>query len=134
MTWVILGIAVAWVFFGVTMAAVVAIIAQSKGRPASGWFFFGLVFWPIALVCILVAESKKPTKPQRVIIEATADAVEEFEPCPFCAEPIRAAAKVCRFCNRDLPEEWSAPVALPAAPTTSEHGAASPNTTSPRIA
>src|SRR5829696_1805532 len=23
--------------------------------------------------------------------------------CPFCAEDIRAAAIICRFCNRDLP-------------------------------
>ncbi len=24
--------------------------------------------------------------------------------CPFCAETIKAAARVCRFCGRDLPE------------------------------
>jgi len=26
-------------------------------------------------------------------------------PCPFCAETIKAAAVVCRFCGRDLPKQ-----------------------------
>ena len=25
------------------------------------------------------------------------------KPCPFCAEPIQAAAVVCRWCGRDIP-------------------------------
>ena len=27
---------------------------------------------------------------------------DDLRPCPHCAEPIRRAAKVCRFCGRDL--------------------------------
>jgi hypothetical protein len=27
---------------------------------------------------------------------------EDLRPCPHCAEPIRRAAKVCRFCGRDV--------------------------------
>ncbi len=29
----------------------------------------------------------------------------ELRECPFCAEKIRAKARVCRFCNRELPPE-----------------------------
>ena len=25
-----------------------------------------------------------------------------YKPCPYCAEPIREAATVCRYCNRTL--------------------------------
>jgi uncharacterized membrane protein YdbT with pleckstrin-like domain len=28
----------------------------------------------------------------------------EMKECPFCAEWVRAKAKICRFCNRELPE------------------------------
>ena len=29
---------------------------------------------------------------------------EATRPCPFCAETIKAAAVVCRYCGRDLPK------------------------------
>lgn len=28
--------------------------------------------------------------------------LSEYMECPFCAEPIRQRAKICRFCNRDV--------------------------------
>jgi hypothetical protein len=31
-----------------------------------------------------------------------AHAGPEFRPCPFCAEPIRPQAKLCRFCRSDV--------------------------------
>jgi hypothetical protein len=32
---------------------------------------------------------------------------EDRIPCPFCAEMIKREARVCRFCQRDLPEQWA---------------------------
>ncbi len=31
--------------------------------------------------------------------------VEPTKTCPYCAETIKTAAKVCRFCNHELPTE-----------------------------
>jgi hypothetical protein len=33
---------------------------------------------------------------------------EGMQKCPFCAEIIRSEAKICRFCQRDLPPEPNA--------------------------
>jgi len=41
--------------------------------------------------------------PTPVQVSASADS----KTCPFCAETIKTAAIVCRFCNRELPRESS---------------------------
>jgi len=37
-----------WTFW-IVMALAVAVIASTKGRSGFGWFFYGLVIWPVAL-------------------------------------------------------------------------------------
>lgn len=44
-------IVIAWILFGL----VTAIAAHQKGRNVAGWFIFGFLIPPLALICILVA-------------------------------------------------------------------------------
>jgi|SRR5262245_30172506 len=39
---------------------------------------------------------------------------EDTMSCPFCAETIRAAAKICRYCQRELPIETAPTASAPA--------------------
>lgn len=77
-----------WVLLAFVMATIVAIVAVNKNRPGLGWFFYGLLFWPIALVHALVMDTA---------------AGDDEKVCPHCAERVKAAALVCKHCGRDLP-------------------------------
>ncbi len=78
-----------WVLLFVLIGAViVAMIADYKGRNAMGWFLFGLVLWPIALVAILLEDNRSPDNSQW--------------PCPHCAELVLAKANVCPHCQTEL--------------------------------
>lgn len=101
-----------YLVFWLLMAAVVAIVANSKGRNAFLWFLYGFLIWPIALVHIIVS---KAAPPRLTVAEAAAAeearriAEEEARryPCPNCAERIKPAARVWPRCQRDLPDGWA---------------------------
>ena len=57
-------IAIQLVIWGV-FGAVVAVIAQSRGRSAAGWFFVGLIAPCIALILVLVLPNMKHEQAQK---------------------------------------------------------------------
>jgi hypothetical protein len=87
-----------YVIFWFLCAIFSAALASSKNRSAFGWFVLGLIVGPFGL---LVAFFPKLDVPPSASGDAT---VSETRSCPYCAETIKRAAKVCRFCNRELPE------------------------------
>ena len=89
-----------WLIFWVVMAAVVAIIAHSKGLSGGLWFLYGFLIWPIALVHALVS-------PRADQAEKTRGLKAGRRPCPHCAEMIRPEARVCPHCQRDLTPNWA---------------------------
>lgn len=81
---------VGWFIF----ALLPAIIAPSRGRSGFGWFLVSLLISPLfglILVLALPSRAKVPADKDRQY--------GRVKDCPQCAETVKRAAKVCRFCG-----------------------------------
>jgi hypothetical protein len=82
-----MGISIAvWIIFPI----VAWILASNKGRSRFGWLLLTLLFSPLMVLILLALPAVVDTSGTRV--------------CPYCAENVKAAAKICRYCQRELPE------------------------------
>ena len=77
-------------------AFIPAAIASRKGRSFGGFWFYGFLIFPIALIHALVMRAE----PKVIARLAVADG--SHRKCPFCAEAIKLEDKVCHSCGRDL--------------------------------
>lgn len=72
------------------------------------WSFWLLLAAIALLLMRLVSQGKKRQKEEKVAKEQAqvkeAEALAESKTCPKCAESIKKAARVCRFCGHQFPE------------------------------
>jgi hypothetical protein len=97
-----------------------AAIGSSRGRGGLG-FALGMLLGFIGWIFIAVMEPSAEERLRRTtelanVMQASSGAIQQRpesadRACPWCAELIKPAAVVCRFCGRDVPRvEYSAPI------------------------
>lgn len=88
-----------FILIAICIGTIPGFIAQSKGRSFVVWWLYGAVLFIVALPHSLLM------KPDVERMEREQLRSGSSKKCPFCAELIKAEARVCRFCGRDLPVE-----------------------------
>jgi rubredoxin len=78
------------------MAFMVALLASSRGRSGLGWFCLAFLASPIGAGLLLL------TRPNLKADAAALREIADSKVCPRCAETVRSAAFVCRFCGHEF--------------------------------
>ena len=71
-----------------------SIVAGYKNRSAHLWFFAGALFPVVSLLFLLLMPSNASNESR--------EGLRQVRACPFCAEKILAAAKVCKHCGSEV--------------------------------
>ncbi|ODN70220.1 zinc ribbon domain-containing protein [Methylobrevis pamukkalensis] len=71
--------------------------AQRRGRSFGAWMIVSLLFSPLVGVIIVLLLSPIAEKTEPAIQHP-----EAFKLCPRCAESVKRAALVCRFCGHEF--------------------------------
>jgi hypothetical protein len=85
-----------FLFLAVLLGLIPAMVAKSKGKSFGLWWLYGALLFIIALPHALIM------RPDIAAVERRRIAQEGQRKCPYCAELIKAEARVCRYCGREV--------------------------------
>lgn len=106
---------VSWLLF----AAIVAAWADRKGHNGAMAFLGSVVLSPLLMALVVTTLSDRPAQALAArrhaeLVGAVGGDTRESRTCPYCAETVKRAAVLCRFCGQKL--EALAPIPPPAPP------------------
>lgn len=70
--------------FAMLLGIIPAMIASKKGYSFLSWYLYGVLLFIIALAHALLVKDK------------------DARTCPYCAETVKAAAKICKHCHKEI--------------------------------
>lgn len=97
---VVLGISLFIVFFG----GIGRWIGRGKGHARAGWWL-GVLLGPIGWIAVGLTSPSSDVQAEQAVRNSTAVEAalnSDTRACPWCAETIKTAARLCRYCNREI--------------------------------
>lgn len=86
---------VSWIVF----AFLGGVVWQLRGMSFAAGFVVSVLFSPLVGVVVGLVKQPSPQRAEKAAMEAGG-----VKKCPYCAELVKAEAKICRFCGRDVLE------------------------------
>jgi hypothetical protein len=94
-----------FVFLWTAFAIAVGVLAERYGRSGGWWGLAALVFSPLLAGVMLLAAGKAVPQGHLALASPlqSVPGADDIKICPKCAETIKAAAVLCRFCGYEYP-------------------------------